>query len=307
MMDVRRLEVLVAAVGEGSLAGAARSLGITPSAASQAIGALESTLGRPLLTRLGRGVRPTEAGQRLAVRAQSILTELQSAEDEALGQQEAGLVLAAPPTVVAGIVPGVFTRLRATHPQLHLGVVEAERARAAELVAVGKATVAVVDHHATAEPDRGGPLVAQVIGDEPVFAWLPVDHRLAAASTVDLADLRGADWVASPPLSACFDLLTRACSAAGFAPRVVATCSEYRSAAELVAAGMGVSIAPRLALGAGAGVAVVAVGISPPVTRRLTLLLRPGPPAPATRTLAREVRAVAASTLVGPAEEPDRC
>jgi DNA-binding transcriptional LysR family regulator len=277
MLDVRRLQVLVAAVREGSLAAAARTLDLTPSAASQAVSALETSVGRPLLIRHGRGVRATAEGERLALRGQGILADLAAAEDEMAGGTNLQLHVAAPPTVVAGLIPGVLARLADSHPGLRLGVLEMEGSRAREAARSNEVDIAIVDHHAHADPDRGEPLVPVVLLDEPVLVWLPSGHPAALSERVELGMLRDCEWIASPPLSSCWDLLARACASAGFAPRVVATVAEYRSAAALVSAGLGLSIVPRLAIGAACGMDLAARPSTPPVTRRLTALIRPGP------------------------------
>src|SRR5580765_6651254 len=98
MLDLRRLEVLAAAVRERSIASAARSLGITPSAASQALSALEAQAGTRLLRRQARGVVPTAAGERLAAHAAAVLSQLATAETELATGVSGDLRVAAFPT-----------------------------------------------------------------------------------------------------------------------------------------------------------------------------------------------------------------
>src|ERR1700761_773309 len=62
--ELAQLEALAAAVGEGSFESAARRLHVTPSAISQRIKALETSVGRVLLIR-SRPVRPTTSGEAL--------------------------------------------------------------------------------------------------------------------------------------------------------------------------------------------------------------------------------------------------
>ncbi|QWF76978.1 helix-turn-helix domain-containing protein [Amycolatopsis sp. CA-230715] len=64
MLDLRRLLLLVDVAEHGSLTGAAAAAGITPSAASQQMSRLEAEVGQPLLYRLPRGVRLTDAERR---------------------------------------------------------------------------------------------------------------------------------------------------------------------------------------------------------------------------------------------------
>jgi len=67
------IEVFVAAAEEGSISAAARRLGVSPSAISQQLTALETALGAVLLDRSGRPVQVTPAGAMFRRHAQTIL------------------------------------------------------------------------------------------------------------------------------------------------------------------------------------------------------------------------------------------
>ena len=72
-----QLEALSASVAEGTFEAAARSLHVTPSAVSQRIKTLETTVGRVLVTR-SKPIQPTASGQtllRVARQVQSLMTE----------------------------------------------------------------------------------------------------------------------------------------------------------------------------------------------------------------------------------------
>src|SRR3984957_18334031 len=76
-LDQGQLDALTAAVAEGTFEAAARYLHVTPSAVSQRIKALETAVGRVLLTRT-KPVRPTPSGQtllRVARQLQAITAE----------------------------------------------------------------------------------------------------------------------------------------------------------------------------------------------------------------------------------------
>jgi DNA-binding transcriptional LysR family regulator len=69
--------LFIAALDEGSLAGAARQLGRSPTAVSRAIDFLEQGVGAPLLHRSTRAIRRSEAGERYALaRARRYWVEL---------------------------------------------------------------------------------------------------------------------------------------------------------------------------------------------------------------------------------------
>jgi DNA-binding transcriptional LysR family regulator len=72
-MDTRQLAALCAVVERGSFSQAAESLGVTQSAVSQAVRALEQRLGVALIDRSGRRAEPTAEGRAVVARAQRIL------------------------------------------------------------------------------------------------------------------------------------------------------------------------------------------------------------------------------------------
>lgn len=97
------MKVFVAALSEGSLAGAGRKLGKSPAAVSRAIVFLEAHVGTELMHRTTRSLKLSEAGERYAAACRRILVDLEEAEVTAAGERAAPrgtLVLSAP--VAAG-------------------------------------------------------------------------------------------------------------------------------------------------------------------------------------------------------------
>jgi DNA-binding transcriptional LysR family regulator len=273
MLDVRRLEVLAAAVRERSIAAAARSLGITPSAASQAISALEAQAGTTLLDRKARGVVPTAAGERLALQAEAVIAQLAVAEAELAHEVPGTLAVAAFATAVSGLLPAALRQLRHHHVPLKVRITELEPEDARQAVRNRAADLALVNHDATLAPDATGPWRVVHLLDEPVYAVLPANHPRAGTRSVDLAQLAHDDWIMQAPASPCQELTVRACANAGFAPTVTATCSDYRSIVRLVAAGHGVSLVPRLATEHLDLSGVVTRPTRVPLTRRVNALV----------------------------------
>ena len=78
-LDVGRLRLLREVGRRGSIAAAARAVGLTASAVSQQLAQLERDAGAPLLDRSPRGVVLTGAGEALAERAAQVLDLLGSA------------------------------------------------------------------------------------------------------------------------------------------------------------------------------------------------------------------------------------
>ncbi|MDA8457004.1 LysR family transcriptional regulator [Acidovorax sp. GBBC 3334] len=82
MPNLRAIETFVKTLEGGSIASAARQLGITPAAASQNIARLERDLGTRLLTRTTRSMALTEAGERYLARVAPVLEQLEQAQSD---------------------------------------------------------------------------------------------------------------------------------------------------------------------------------------------------------------------------------
>ncbi|MFC4503983.1 MULTISPECIES: LysR family transcriptional regulator [Streptomyces] len=250
MLDVRRMQVLRAVVTSGSVTAAAAHLGYTPSAVSQQVAALEKETGIALLERVGRGVRPTAAGQLLTRYAAAIGEQLAEAET-ALADLRAGRTGRLAVRYFASVGPTLLApalaRIRREHPGVAIDPRLSEPDDALAEVCRGDADLAVV---------VGRPADAHLQGirtvhllDDAYQAVLPAGHPLAEQQVIDLAGLAGEPWVGSEPPGPCLDPILNACAAAGFSPDVTAKSEDYATAQGFVAAGLGVSLIPRLGLG----------------------------------------------------------
>jgi DNA-binding transcriptional LysR family regulator len=126
------VEVFLSVARHRSFRQAAADLGVTPSAVSQAVRALEARVGAALLIRTTRSVGLTEAGERFISRAKPAFDELIAACEAArdLGQRPAGLLrLTVPRAVVPILLEPLIASFCAAYPD-----VEVEIAARAELV-----------------------------------------------------------------------------------------------------------------------------------------------------------------------------
>lgn len=301
MLDTRRLRVLVEVARHGSMGAAARALDYTQPAVSHHVARLEEEAGVPLVVRLGRGVRLTEAGERLLVHAEAVTARLRLASEELadLAGLRAGRVrLAAFPSGAATLLPAAIADLRARHPDVAVSLVEVEPPDSAALLRAGECDVALSFAYGEPDPDPATDVVSTPLLDDPVRAVLPPGHRLASRSPVPLEALRDETWISGCPR--CRAQLVDSCHAAGFAPRIAFSTDDYLAVQQLVARGVGVALLPSLALASAQlpGIVVRPVaGVGPRSVA--ALVLAGGPPAPATAAmLAALVRAAAA--LGGP-------
>ncbi|MEO8530705.1 MAG: LysR family transcriptional regulator, partial [Deltaproteobacteria bacterium] len=130
MENLTALRSLVTALDAGSLSGAARKLGLSQSAVSQQIAALEHGYDQVLVFRGRSGVRPTEAGQIVAGHAASALAALDLMRDDLAslrGEVKGRLRVASSLILTEMILVDVAARLRKLHPDLTLEFVTGDQ------------------------------------------------------------------------------------------------------------------------------------------------------------------------------------
>src|SRR5262249_14217400 len=119
------VEVFLSVAQHRSFRRAAAELGVTPSAVSQTVRALEARLGAALFARTTRSVGLTEAGQRFLERAGPAFDELVAAAEAArdLGQRPAGLLRLSVPRAVVPLVPEpIIASFCQAYPEIELEI-----------------------------------------------------------------------------------------------------------------------------------------------------------------------------------------
>ena len=279
VFDGTQLVIFDAVARHASMSQAARELDYTQPAVSHAIRRLERYAGTPLLTRGARGVALTEAGERLAAHAQVVLTVMRAARRELdeLATAATGRVrLAAFPSAAAMIVPTLLSRVHARRPGLDVELVHAEPDEALRMVTNGDADIAMAFAYPDEAPSPG--IRMRALFDDPVHAVVPASE--ATDPPFDLACLRGRRWIAGCPR--CRTHLVDVCQRHGFAPRIVHATDDYVAAQAMVAAGLGVTLLPALALAAYRHPDVVVHDLEPRSSRKVsacTVDTDPLPPA----------------------------
>ncbi|WP_051247550.1 LysR family transcriptional regulator [Nocardioides halotolerans] len=251
---LRGVRVLCALDASGSFTAAARELGLTQSAVSQHVSALERHLQLTLVDRASRPTALTEAGHTLARHGRLLLSRLADAEHElaeVTGRRAGRLRLGSFPTALATFVPPALARFRDQRPGVRLSLVDDHLQALLPRLYDGELDVALVyDDPALAQhPDVR--LDQVVLFDDPFRVVLPERHRLAGGKTpLDLTALRGETWIGGLPGSTWFSIVRAACRGAGFEPDVGFASDDYRGVQAFVAAGLGVAVVPGLAVAA---------------------------------------------------------
>lgn len=305
MIDAAGLRVIRAIADEGSFTAAAASLGYSQPAISQMVRRLEERLGTPLVERLGRNVRLTEAGEVLSRHATSVLSAISAAESEVAaiaGLQSGRVRLMAFPSSSSTLVPRALSLVKKRFPDVKVSFAEAEPPESLAALRAGECDVAVAFTYdgldLSRDDDRLEDFVNTKLLDDAVRLALPIDHRLADQETVKLADLAGAPWIAGCPR--CRGHLLALAAKAHFAPDVAFETEDYVAVLGLVAEGLGVALVPDLITRSAPNARVAILPIDPPSQRSVFAVTTPD---------LQRVPAVAATiqALVDAAGMPDCC
>src|ERR1700723_3010609 len=165
------VEAFLSVADHRSFRKAAAELGVTPSAISQAVRALEARVGAALFIRTTRSVGLSEAGERFLSRARPAFEELVAASEVArdLGQRPAGLLrLTAPRAVMPILLEPLIASFCQAYPE-----VEVEIAASADLVDIA------------AEGFDAGIRLGQFIQVDMIAGRLPPSFPVAVVGTPD--------------------------------------------------------------------------------------------------------------------------
>jgi DNA-binding transcriptional LysR family regulator len=249
MLDVRRLRVLREVAAQGSFSAAAESLAFTQPAVSRQIATLEAEAGTRLVERSARGVRLTQAGELLVGHADAILDRLGVAQTQldALNSLEGGrLHLGAMATANATLIPLAIRAFDEEFPDVHLRLDEAVSSELIDRVAAGELDLAIVAN-AHRYGELPGELVLEDLMEDPQHLAVARDHPLADVPEIRMADLADEVWIEGRDPT-CAEPLRIAANAAGFEPRICFESAQWLGKQGLVAAGVGVTLIPTLAL-----------------------------------------------------------
>ncbi|MEO1064035.1 MAG: LysR substrate-binding domain-containing protein [Actinomycetota bacterium] len=251
-MDVslRQLRMLREVAARGTIAAAAEALSYTPSALSQQLGALERSTGVPVLERVGRNVRLTDAGRELVGHVGEIFDRLERAEVALLStatEVKGRLTLGVFESIIGPIVAPLLAEATRRHPELDLWTREVDPDQALDDLASGELDLAFILDYPHAPGARPEGIDRTTLHVDHFHVVVARDDELGPGP-VRLEELRDRDFVRSPAGMNCGRCVTQACRDAGFEARVRHEVDDYPATLQLVAAGVGIALLPSMGL-----------------------------------------------------------
>jgi DNA-binding transcriptional LysR family regulator len=276
-IDILGFQAFLSVSEQGSFQRAAAALNVSQAALSHRISKFEKDLGVQLLSRTTRRVALTRIGQDFVPRAQRILQEITGSLEELRSQgmrRQEVLTLGCLPTMAASLLPRVLSDFRRRHQPISIKIYDRAAPEIAELVQTGAAEVGF-----TVASAFGPDLEFKPLRKEPLVAICPVNHPLASRRTISFADLEGFPLIRLGPRDSARMLIDEA-----FGAQRTVLMWEYEvqhgaAAMSLVAAGVGLTILPLLAIDLDRGNELVAVPlVHPKITITLGMLTRKNAP-----------------------------
>ena len=250
MLQLQRIEALLRIEQTGSFTAAAERLGCTQSAVSQQIATLERELELTLVRRRGRGVVLTEAGQRLVAHAERILAEVERAEADmrGLSSLESGrLRVSTFATAAATVLPPAIARFRERYPGVTLELSDLEPGPAIRALLDGVVDLALLFDFDRAPLDVDPAIAVDTFLEEGLYVGLPRSHPKATRKRLRFEELRDESWIGGSD-TILRQLLEQLASEHRFTPRVAVESEDYGMIQGMIAAGLGVSLLPALAI-----------------------------------------------------------
>ncbi|MFO0509500.1 MAG: LysR family transcriptional regulator [Gammaproteobacteria bacterium] len=242
-LDLRHLSMLRAIAESRTLADAATTLNLTPSALTHRLKEAERRIGRKLVDREHTPTTFTEAGRRLAAAARGILDELEQAEADA-GMVDAmkrvAVRLSGSTLCGYGWLAGLVRALEVAHPQIDLEVV-----MDVALDPIGALKKRAIDLAIMPERTRDARLRNVALYRDEMVAVVPRGHRLTAGDHAEIRDFADVTYVANSTTPEIGREYTRLFKPAGVRPRRVVQAGHVEAVMGVVRAGIGVTISTR--------------------------------------------------------------
>lgn len=265
-MTLTQLEIFSLVAELHGFTAAANRLGISQSAVSHALKALEQELGVELLRRHQSQVELSDIGQQLLLRARAMLglaNTLRQEAADARGMKRGTLRIGSfGPTSSIKLLPLILQQYRAAHPGIEVHVDEGPDRQVIQWLEERRIDIGFV----VLPEDRFDTFALM---EDQMVALLPADHPLTARKSLSLRDLCHDPFVLTEAGSS--ELVSRLFNAARLTPNIRYRCSQLLSTLDTVGRGDALTVVAESSLPQDADRRYVKRPLSPPVRRQVGL------------------------------------
>jgi len=244
-LEIRHLRLVAAVADCGSLTRAGDRLHLTQSALSHQLRDIESRLGAALFLRVGKRLVLTPAGERLLVSARDVLDRLDRTEDEIrqMGKDRAGILRITTECYTCyHWLPPLLVHYRKRFPRVEVRIDVGATGRPLDRLLAGKIDLAIMS-----SPVNDRRLVSRPVFDDELVVVAARHHPFAKQTHVRLSEMRDQTLYVYPPKEES-RVLQEVLLPSGHVPARIEEVTLTESIAELVKAGLGVSVLARWAV-----------------------------------------------------------
>ncbi len=246
-MNLRDLEYLVAVADHRHFGRAAQACFVSQPTLSTQIRKLESDLGVELIERNPRSITLTEAGRAVVDHARAALAEadeIRAIARQAVDPEAGSLRVGIFPTLAPYLLPHVVPAINERFPRLELLLIEDKTD-----ALVARLSDGTLDAGMFAQPVHAGNFHVEPLFDEEFVLAAPESHPLVAdASPVSADALAGEDLLLLEEGHCLRDQALEVCRLTGAAERRGFRATSLSTLAQMVSAGVGVTLLPELAV-----------------------------------------------------------
>ncbi|ATZ93511.1 MULTISPECIES: LysR family transcriptional regulator [Dickeya] len=273
-LNLELLETFTTVIREGSFSAAANRLNLSQPAVSQQFRQLEHYFGVRLAERSGKNLRPTPAGDMLLIKAEQIhrlLGETRQAIAEYTEDVMGHVILGTGATACIHLMPSLLRQLRQDYPRLTVGVRTGNTRDIIQAVIdnridAGLVTLPIPSANVAVTPVMEDELVA--ISNDPAFP-----------ESISPAFLHSRPLILFERGSSTRTLIDRWFNDAGTQPQPVMELGSIEAIKEMVLAGLGCSIVPKMSVGSDALASAFHIRpLSPTLHRTLAIVMRQDKP-----------------------------
>ncbi|MEC0239104.1 LysR family transcriptional regulator [Paenibacillus dokdonensis] len=273
-MELRQLQYFLKVAQKEHVTQAAEELHVAQSAVSRQIHQLEEELGVQLFMQKGRNLQLTPVGQLFCKRVDSILKDLDKAVlevHEFLDPEQGEIRIGFPHSLGIHLIPSVVAEFKQRYPNVKFRFKQGMFPSLIRDVISAEVDLAFISPF----PEKHEQVEGEIMLTEELYAILPPNHPLAGEESITLNQLKEDKFVLFSKGYSLRPIVWHACLEAGFTPKIAFEGEETDTIRGLVAAGMGVSILPEMALFQTNPLQPARVSISEPkVTRTIGLIHR---------------------------------
>ncbi len=291
-MEIHQLRYFLAVAHARNFSRAAERCHVAQPSLSQQILKLENELGEKLFERGGREVILTPAGEIFRSHAERVLDEIDDARQkigEVRGQVRGRVALGVLPTIAPYFLPAALKIFNTTHPAIEVNVHEDTTAGLSRAIDQRELDLALIS-----DPDGDVRLMTVPLLVEPLWLALPAGHPLARRRRLTVADVVEQPFIVMQESHCLGGQALQFCQSRGFSPRISFRSAQIETVRAFVAAGLGISLVPAMALQPAVSSGIVYRRLAEKPTRQINIIHHPERPLkPAAAALADSLRRLA--------------